>query len=120
MFLFMLCFLYSVAAQQIYSRTFLRGLKWVEDERIQTEWIDRGIVYITDAVFNSAKQGLLHYTTEPFEGCDIYIAMDQMLPFDKHCCEIIVHGIRRLVSERFPDTEVTYDINQKRYTLRWD
>ena len=61
-----LFFLYTVSAQTstedtTYSRIYLRGLKRIEDERMQTEWVNRGITYIENAVFAAAKQGLVKY-----------------------------------------------------------
>jgi hypothetical protein len=93
-------------------------LKRVENERIQTQFINMGITYIEDGVFSSAKQGLVKYTTERFEGCETYEFPPMKL--DKDVCENIVNGIKSLVSERFPDSEVIYDANTKQYTLTWD
>ena len=127
MFALILSFLYAVSAQTrstvpIYSRTYLRGLKRLENERIQTDLITRGITYIEDSVFAAAKQGLLHYTTQPFEGCQAYTRPSELAPFgfDTGVCEYIVNGIHTLVSERFPDSEIIYDTNTKQYTLKWD
>lgn len=122
MFLLILCFLYAASAQtHVYSRTYLRGLKQFENERIQAEFIDRGITYIENEVFTAAKQGFTHYTTGSFDGCKSY-GPSELAPFglDKAACENIVTGIRTLVSERFPDSDVLYDTNTKRYTLKWD
>lgn len=113
---------YAVSAQTssvlpLYSRIYLRGLKRLENERIQSEYINTGITYIEDSVFAAAKQGLVNFTTEPFPGCELY-----SLPIgvDKAVCENIVNGIHALVSERFPDSEVLYDAATKQYTLKWD
>ena len=107
---------------RIYSRIYLRGLKRLENERKQTDFINRGITYIEDSVFTAAKQGLVKYTTQPFEGCESYATPNEYSPFgfDKDVCENIVNGIHRLVSERFPDSEIIYDANTKQYTLKWD
>ena len=113
---------YAVSAQTssvlpFYSRIYLRGLKRLENERIQFEYINTGFTYIEDSVFAAAKQGLVNFTTEPFPGCELY-----SLPIgvDKAVCENIVNGIHALVSERFPDSEVLYDAATKQYTLKWD
>ena len=132
MFILILCLVYTVVAQRgpppmsansddashAYSRTYLRGLKRVENERIQTQFINMGITYIEDGVFTAAKQGLVKYTAEPFEGCETY--MFSPMNLDKDVCENIVNGIKTLVSERFPDSQVIYDANTKQYTLKWD
>jgi hypothetical protein len=127
MFALMLYFLYAVSAQTSsqYSRNYLRGLKKLENERITEEFINRGFTYIENAVLSAAKQGLLKYKTEPFEGCETYGKSSDdkevySFAFDKETCENIVNGIQKLVYERFPDSEVQYNTKTKRYILRWD
>jgi hypothetical protein len=122
----MLYLLYTVSAQTpyahpVYSRTYLRGLKRLEIERVQAELINNGITMVEDIVFTAAKQGLLQYTTEPFNGCEAYTSQ-LAVPYnlDKASCEYIVNGIKALVSQRFPDSELLYDFNTKQYTLKWD
>ena len=115
--------LYAVSAQTsstlpVYSRIYLRGLKIHENERLQNDLINRGITIIEDSVLRAAKQGLVQYTTERFEGCEAYARPP--FGFDKGVCENIVNGIHTLVSEHFPDSEVIYDTNTKKYTLKWD
>lgn len=122
MFTLILSLLYAVSAQTsptlpVYSRIYLRGLKRLENERIQTDYIDRGITYIEYNVFRAAKQGLVKYTTERFEGCDEAYTQ---FGVDKDVCENIINGIHILVSERFPDSEIIYDANTKQYTLKWN
>ena len=130
--LLILSLLYTVCAQRevpfsdnvphVYSRTYLRGLKMLENQRIQAEFINRGITYIEHSVFTAAKQGLVKFTTEPFNGCETDTSPSELAPFgfDKAVCENIVNGIKILVSERFPDSELLYDAYTKRYTLKWD
>ena len=122
----MLYLLYTVSAQTpsahpVYSRTYLRGLKRLEIERVQAELINNGITMVEDIVFTAAKQGLLQYTTEPFNGCEAYTPQ-LAVPYnlDKASCEYVVNGIKALVSQRFPDSELLYDFNTKQYTLKWD
>jgi hypothetical protein len=122
MFKLIIFLLSTVSAQPsafpTYSRNYLRGLKRLESERIQAEYINQGITYIEHGVFTAAKQGLIKYTTEPFPGCEVYSSRHFAL--DKEVCDNIVNGIRALVSERFPDSEVMYDSKTKKYTLKWD
>jgi hypothetical protein len=108
-------------ASHAYSRTYLRGLKRVENERIQAEFINRGITSIEHSVFTAAKQGLLSFTTGPFDGCETDIDPSELAPygFDKTVCKNIVNGIKTLVSQRFPDSELLYDATTKQYTLTW-
>jgi hypothetical protein len=122
-----LSLVYAVSAQTSstlpsYSRIYLRGLKRLENERIQTDFINRGITNIEHSVFTAAKQGLVKFTTEPFNGCETDTSPSELAPYgvDKTVCENIVNGIKTLVSERFPDSEVIYDANTKQYTLKWD
>jgi len=112
-----LCLLYTASAQESpqYSRVYLRGLKKLENDRITVDYIYKGFTYIENAVLTAAKQGLLKYRTEPFEGCEAYSKT-----FDKEVCENIINGIHKLVSERFPDSEILYNTNTKRYTLKWE
>jgi hypothetical protein len=125
MFILILCLLYTVSAQlvsPVYSRKYLHDLKRLENERIQLKIINRGIAFIEDAIFTAAKQGLTNYTTEPFNGCERFTKPSELAPFgfDKEICENIINGIHTLVSERFPDSEISYDDITKRYTLKWD
>jgi hypothetical protein len=123
MFTLILCFLYTVSAQTLtppYSRMYLRGMKRIENERITEEFINRGITYLENAVFTAAKQGHLRYRSEPFEGCEAYSIPNDDYSFDKEICKNIVNGIQKLVSERFPDSEILYNPKTKRYILKWD
>jgi hypothetical protein len=122
MLILIACVLYTVTAQtSTFSRTYLRGLKRLEDKRITVEFIHKGFTYIENAIFTAAKQGLLKYRTEPFEGCEVYANHEASpIRMDKDVCENIVNEIQKLVSERFPDSEILYNPNTKRYTLKWD
>jgi hypothetical protein len=126
MLILIISLLYTALAQTsnspVYSRIYLRGLKRLENERIQSEYINRGITYIEHSVFAAAKQGLVKFTTEPFPGCEFYSSPshDLLNGVDKAVCENIVNGIHALVSERFPDSEILYDATTKQYTLKWD
>ena len=122
MFILLLSLLFAVSAQTtVYSRTYLRGLKQLENERVQTEMINTGIAMIEYSVFTAAKEGFVKFTTQPFEGCELYVKSQFTPPgVDKVACENIVNRIKTLVSERFPDSEVLYDANTKQYTLKWD
>lgn len=121
MFMLILCFLYTTFAtseQTIYSRVYLRGVKKLETERLQAEWITRGFTYIEDAVITAAKHGSVKYVTEPFEGCEAYSQRSDGI--DKDLCENVLTGLRALVSERFPDSDLLYNPKTKRYMLKWD
>jgi hypothetical protein len=126
MLVLILSLLYAVSAQTynhpVYSRIYLRGLKRLENERIQSEYINMGIKYIEHSVFTAAKQGSIKFITEPFPGCEFYSSRseDLQIGVDKAVCENVVKGIHALVSERFPDSEILYDTATKRYTLKWD
>ena len=117
MFILILYFLYAVSAQtpREYSRNYLRGLKKLENERMTVDYIYKGFTHIENAVLTAAKQGLLKYKTEPFEGCEAYSKT-----LDIEMCENIVNEIQKLVYERFPDSELYYNSNTKRFILKWD
>jgi hypothetical protein len=74
MLILLLSLLFTVSAQTtVYSRTYLRGLKQLENERVQTEMINTGIAMIEYSVFTAAKEGFVKFTTQPFEGCELYV-----------------------------------------------
>lgn len=119
MLILVLCFLYTTLAEPIaYSRAYLRGLKHAENMRLQVELINRGSTYLEGAIIIAAKKGLTQYTTEEFLGCD---GPSELIPYgmEKTTCENIVNGIRAIISERFPDSEIIYDVTSRRYTLNW-
>ena len=76
------------------------------------------IVISNILLWHSDAKGFVQYTTEPWEGCESYTARESII--DREGCEIIVNGIMTFVSNHFPDSEVIYDDNTKRYTLKWD
>jgi hypothetical protein len=116
--------LYSVLANDVsvYSRTYLRSMKRLEDDRLQAHLINKGIAYIEAQVFKAAKIGLLQYTSEPFPGCQYYSSPSDISPngLDTTACENIVNKIKKLVSDRFPDSKLSYNETDQRYTLYWD
>lgn len=131
MFTLILSLLY-LTAQASYSRMYLRDLKRVEDERIKTEFIYRGITVIKEMVFNAAKYGLLKLII-PLPECKEYnpnelpsttVFNEEELfylpPIDKDVCETIVNGIKKLVIESFPDSDVVHDTTTRKYTIQWD
>lgn len=127
MFVLILSFLYFVSAQSpsampIYSRAYLLGLRQLENERVQAHLINRGIWYVENAVFHAAKQGLVKVTEYNYQGCEAWSRPSEIAPYglDKEVCENIIDGIKKLVSERFPDSEVIYDTKTKQHTLKWD
>ncbi len=109
--------------QPVYSRIYLQGLNMYENTKKEGYLINKVITDIEDVVIRAAKAGMVKYTSEPFEGCEVYYNRGNELgPFeiDKDTCENIVNRIHILVSERFPDSEIIYDGNTKQYTLKWD
>jgi len=114
----LLSLLYTASSQEIAPiyRVYLRGMKQTEDERIQAAMINGAITAIDERVFSAAKQGLLEYTTEPFEGCEIYSKRGNI---DRSLCETVVAGIREHVSHRFPDSKLIYNEKTLQYTLKW-
>lgn len=109
-------------AYPVYSRIYLRGLKNAEIERIKKYFINKGFTYIKNDIFTAAKKGSSYYTTDPILGCDNYDIMSELIPLgiNKDNCNSIIHEIRLLVSNHFPDSEILYDYKTKQYTLIWD
>lgn len=104
------------------SRNCLHKLKTIEDNKIRTEWINNGIKYIDDGVFNAAKKGYTQFTTEPFYGCTYYGDRESELGkvINLESCEYIIKEIKKLVSEHFPDCKIIFDNKTMRYSLVWD
>jgi len=112
----------SSSSHTVYSRVYLRGLKNAEIERIKKYFINKGFTYIKNDIFTAAKKGSSYYTTDPILGCDNYNIMSELIPLgiNKDNCNSIIHEIRLLVSNHFPDSEILYDYKTKQYTLKWD
>ncbi len=111
----------SLLKSNVYSRIYLRGLKKLEDEQIQHNYIIEGIKNIENEVFIAAKKGLSQVTSPQFNGCEefsINYHFEKLI--DKDTCENIVNKIHELVIKHFPDSELLYDSETKQYTLKWD
>jgi len=114
--MFFLCMMTLVAADT-YSRAYLRGLHKAEWEREHREWIRNGTAYLEEVVVTAAKQGRTHYTTEPVH-CEIFTGPNEF-NLNRDRCETVVRELKIAVSERFPDSDLTYDEDTYRYTLYW-
>jgi len=120
--IFLLIYTAFAETPTIYSRIYRHSVKKLENERIQADLINIGIKYIEDVVFIAANLGLVEYTTEPFLGCEVYSKYDEFLELkiDKDDCENILSEIITLVYSRFPYSELSYDFETRRYTLKWN
>ena len=114
--MFFLCFLTAVAANT-YSRGYLRGLHKAEWEREHAEWIRNGTAYLEEVIVTAAKQGRTHYTTESIH-CEYFTGPNEF-NLNKERCETVVRELRNAVSDRFPDSDMTYDATTHQYTLSW-
>lgn len=122
MLLSLVCIFYTVSAQSIFSRAYLRGLKRLEDERLQAQLINHGIDYLETEVFKAAKTGRLSYTTNPFPGCQYFSRPSEISTngLEQVVCENIVNEIKKLVTEHFPDSKLVHNEKDQTYTLYWD
>ena len=120
--IFLLIYTAFAETPTIYSRLYLRSVKKLENERRQADLINIGIKYIEDVVFTAINLGLVEYTTEPFLGCKVYSKYDEFLQLriDEDNCENILSEIITLVYSRFPYSELSYNSETRRYTLKWN
>jgi len=102
----------------IYSRAYLRGMKQAADKEKE--------LYILTQVSNAAKNTILTAATNgllessvPFPGCAQFIRENgHNIPIEM--CKRIAQGVVAFITQRFPDSELTYNKEQKIYTLRWN
>ena len=118
MFIFALLLLHLAGAQETqYSRSYLKGLHGLEKDRIVQDSLLRSYTYIESNVISAAKKGLVEYVSEPYFGCTDEA---NSLGIDKPMCEEILNSLLSLVSERFSDSDIIFNSETKRYTLKWD
>ena len=116
LFYILLCIL-STISDAGFSRTYLRDMKRLEEERYDRELIDQGFKVITDMIFTAAKEGHTEVSSPPFEGCTIY-SYQYHISIDR--CQHILSGIENNVRRYFGDSDLLYNDKTKKYTLKWD
>ena len=116
MLMYILLSILSTASAESFSRSYLRDMRRVEEERNNREQINGAVNHIKDLIFQAAKNGLTEISSEPFEGCK-YSHNSQI---SLEACEYIVSEIQTTITQMFPDSDLSYDNKTKRYTLKWD
>ena len=106
----------STVSAESFSRSFLRDMKRVEEERKNRLHINNVVQHIKQLVFQAATNSLTEISSEPFEGCK-YSYHSQI---SVEACEYIVSEIKSEIIQMFPDSDLSYDDKTKKYTLKWD
>ena len=115
LFYILLCILSSMSDAE-FSRSYLRDMKRVEEERQNRLQINGGVQHIKQLVFQAATNGLTEISSPPFEGCKY--SHDSQLSLE--ACEYIVSEIQSEIMKMFPDSDLSYNDKTKKYTLNWD
>jgi len=116
--LYVLCIIAVAARGPTYTRTYLRDQKRIadekqrlEDEEYHTQLVIKGVEYIETSIFDAASRGETKYSP-PFNGC-------YGNPKDIKTCELVVPRIRAVITQRFPDSEISYDKTTGTYIMYW-
>lgn len=117
MLFYILLGILSTISDAGFTRSYLRDMKSVEEERHDRELIDQGFKEITDMIFTAAKGGNTEVSSPPFEGCTTY---SHQFHISLYRCQDILSGIENNVRHFFPDSDLSYDDKTKKYTLKWD
>ena len=116
MLMYILLGILSTVSAESFSRTYLRDMKRVEEERNNRLQINGGVQHIKQLVFQAATNGLTEISSPPFEGCKY--SHDSQISLK--ACEYIVSEIQSEIIHMFPDSDLSYDDKTKKYTLNWD
>ena len=115
LFYILVCILSTVSAES-FSRSYLRDMKRVEEEKNNRLQINGAVNHIKQLTFQAATNGLTEISSPPFEGCKYY--HDSQLSLE--ACEYIVSEIQSEIMQIFPDSDLSYNDKTKKYTLKWD
>jgi len=121
----MFLLLIALATAQPYSRTYLRGMEDVEQNRYDNQFIGESVQQILNGVLTSAKKGLTSFSV-PFEGCEAFVRQyphvsGEGYPMQKvsvQRCKNVVSAIYTGISKQLPDSRITHEWDV--YTLSWD
>ena len=116
MLMYILLGILSTVSAESFSRTYLRDMKRVEEERNNRQQINGVVKHIKQLIFQAATNGLTEISSEPFEGCKY--SHDSQISVE--ACEYIVSEIKSEIMQMFPDSDLLYDDRRKIYTLKWD
>jgi hypothetical protein len=117
----MFLLLLALATAQPYSRSYLRGMEVIEQNRYDNQFIGESVQQILNGVLTSAKKGLTSFSV-PFEGCEAFVKRggegEHMKGVTVSRCKKVVTVIKKTVHNQFPDSRITYEGGV--YTLNWD
>ena len=116
MLMYILLGILSTVSAESFSRSYLRDMKRVEEERNNRKQINGAVHHIKQLIFQAATNGLTEISSEPFEGCK-YSHHSQI---SVETCEYIVSEIKSEIMQMFPDSDLSYDDKTKKYILKWD
>ena len=116
MLMYILLSILSTVSAESFSRTYLRDMKRVEEERQNRLQINGVVQHIKQLVFQTATNGLTEISSAPFEGCKY--SHDSQISVE--ACEYIVSEIKSEIIQMFPDSDLSYNDKTKQYTLKWD
>jgi hypothetical protein len=116
MLMYILLGILSTVSAESFSRSYLRDMKRVEEERNNRLQINGAVNNIKQLIFQAAKNGLTEISSEPFEGCKY--SRDSQISLE--ACEYIVSEIKSEIIQMFPDSDLSYNDKTKKYTLKWD
>jgi len=114
--MYILVSILSTVSAESFSRSYLRDMKRVEEERYNRKQIDGGVQHIKQLIFQAATNGHTEISSPPFQGCR-YSPDD---PMSVETCEYIISEIQSEITHMFPDSDLSYDDKTKKYTLKWD
>jgi hypothetical protein len=108
--------LFAVVSAESYSRGYLRDMKRQEEERNNNFIINDGVRQIKDLVLREAQAGHT-YLTLSYPGCEEIIRNDQRFTVER--CEYILNKIKFEISNKFPDSDLTFNEQTNEYKLDW-
>jgi hypothetical protein len=120
-----LLFLVLAFGDATYSKSYLRS----EPEKLKNEYIQQGVQYVKTGIFESAQNGNTKFITQPILDCtDIAkISVENCIRSD-NCekvfhdpknCEYVKSQIYNKIVTEFPDCEIIYSEQSKRYIIMW-
>ena len=108
--------LFAVVSAESYSRGFLRDMKRQEDKKLYQYYINEGVQQIENSVLLAAKEGQTQLSIYN-PGCIEIIQNNKRISIER--CEYILNEIKFEISNKFPDSDLTFNEQTKQYTLDW-
>lgn len=113
--LLLFCLIASVSAES-YSRGDLRDMKQQEDKKLYQYYINEGVQQIENSVLQAAKEGQTQLSIYN-PGCIEIIQNDKRITIER--CEYILNKIKFEISNKFPDSDLTFNKQTNKYKLDW-